>query len=183
MRKFAVALYILTNIMATTLAATPGQVIIIRNAEEDSSGNLSKKGLERAGALASYLTETNFLLQFGEPIAIFSARPTPQSNDDTNICLETVVPTAELLKQPIHPGYSKFQSKQLASFILGHCDYDGKNIVICWKRDKIASLARAFGADPDGPFPDVYDQAWVITFSHNVELEVVQEKLLFGDTP
>lgn len=188
MKKITVILSLFLCGFNTQISAIPAQVMIIRHAEKDSTGNLSERGLERAGALAPYISLSSFLLNFGTPVAIFAARPnlnTPPFHPDegTARCLQTVGPTAAFLKLPIHPGYAKLQESEIANFILNHSAYDGKNVLICWHHDVIQALAIALGAASAPPFPEVFDQIWVITYSPIITLTIYQQSLLFGDTP
>lgn len=179
MRKLILSMFIALNF--SSLAATPSQIMIIRHGEKNSSGYLSEKGLERAGALAPYFAESEFLNEFGPPVAIFAARPT--KNEKNQRCIQTVGPTALMLKLPIHSGYAKSQVIELADFILNNPDYDGKNVLICWNSDSIEDLALALGVNSPGPFPDVYDILWVIDYDADVTLTSFNQQLLFGDTP
>lgn len=187
MKKTVISLLLATHLFAVSVYALPAQVLIIRHGEKGIEGNLSEKGLERAGALAPYFTKKPELLTFGEPVAIFAARPvraTPPFHPDENTerCLQTVGPTAEMLKLPIHPGFGKFDEQELANFILSNSKYDGKNVLICWHHDVIQQLAIDLGAMAAPVFPDVFDQTWVITYP-GASLVILQQELLFGDTP
>lgn len=170
------------------LAAHPAQVLIIRHGEKDFEGNLNQRGLERAEALSIYFENQLDLLIYGPPVALFAARPTlntfPYGHDEnTARCLQTVAPTAHLLKLPIHAGYAKFQEDKLAEFIMHHAPYKGKNILICWHHETIDRLAAAFGIDPPpSPYPnDQFDETWVITFIPSPSLQIYHQRLMFGD--
>lgn len=162
---------------ATSLFATPAQVIIIPQAEIDASGNLTQKGLERAGALAPYITQTPLLTQFGEPASIFAARPTVTV--PTQACIQTVGPTGQMLSLPIHSGYSDLQNTTIASLILNNPNYNGKNILICWRNASIQGLAAALGVPSPPVFPsNVYNLTWLITFSPTAKLQILPQDLL-----
>lgn len=187
MRHFAIALSVLLTMYATSLMAIPAQVIIIPNAEIDPTGNLTQIGFERSGALAAYISLTPSLTTFGEPVSIFAARPIPNTppnlpTDNTLACLQTVGPTALFLKLPIHPGYSKLQDAEIASFILNNPNYNDLNVLICWRPESIQSLAAAFGVASPPAFPaNTYNVTWVITFSPTVALQTSPQHLLLGD--
>lgn len=189
MRHFAIALCLLLTTSAIRIFATPAQVIIIPHAEVDSSGHLTQQGLERAGALAGYIIFTPNLTIYGEPVAIFAARPTPTrpkppfyKTDKTQACIQTVAPTAQSLTLPIHSGYSKLEDSKIASFILNNKKYAGKNVLICWRNGKIQKLAAAFGVSSPPAFPlNVFNLTWVITFSPNPTLQILPQDLLFSD--
>jgi hypothetical protein len=187
--KIGLTLAVFLANVSNQLLATPQQVIIIRHGEKDAVGNLSQKGLERAGALAPYFAYTATLNLYGLPVALFAARPTPPyppfgPDENTQRCIQTIGPTGELLKLPIHSGYDKFQNTQIATFILNDSTYSGKNLIICWHHEMIQVLAEAFGiVNPPAYPPNQYDQTWVITFNPAPSLTIYQQELLFGDTP
>lgn len=160
----------------------PAQVIIIPSGEVDSAGNLTQQGKERAGALADYIILTPNFTSFGEPVSVFAARPTSLTADNTQACIQTAGPTAQVLNLPIHSGYSKLQDANLASFILNRPHYNGKNVLICWRPDSIQALASAFGVSSPPSFPDnTFNVAWQITFSPNPSLQILPQDLLLSD--
>lgn len=181
MRHFTTALLCLSIIsFAPSLLATPAQVIIIPQADIDASGNLTQEGLERAGALAAYITLSPDLTDYGNPISIFAARPVV--TNPTAACIQTVGPTAQMLKLPIHVGYSTLDNTAVASFILNNPDYDGYNLVICWRNASIQDLTSALGVSSPPAFPpNVYNVTWVVTFSPTPTLEILPQDLLAGD--
>lgn len=181
MKTFLTILSLFCIGSSALIYAVPSQVMIIRHAEIDTEGNLSEKGLERAGALGPYFALTDFLLNFGSPKSIFAARPNPDS--PTTSCLQTVGPTAQILERPVHTGFAEFQYKKLARTLLHKSTYEGRNILICWDRHRIQELASALGVVSAPEFPDVYDQVWVITFDPDATLTIYQQQLLFGDAP
>lgn len=128
------------------LFAMPAQVIVIRHAEKDPiTRGLSKEGYERAGALAYYLTQTSYLLEFGPPAAIFASRSVPISDRFMPRTIETMMPIAELLGLPIHSPFTGYQVNQIAQLVLTDPRYNGKNILICWNHSSIHDLLNAFG--------------------------------------
>lgn len=187
MKRFLVLLTLL-GIFNSYLTAQPAQVLIIRHAEKDFEGNLDQIGQERAEALSIYFTSQPDLQKYGSPVSIFAARPTVNTfpfgtDENTGRCLQTISPTAQQLRLPIHAGYAKFQEEELARFILDYAPYRGKNILICWHADTIADLAAAFGIVPTpAPYPDdEFDETWVITFVPAPSLHIFHQRLLFGD--
>lgn len=164
------------------LSAIPAQVIIIPNGEVDTAGNLTQQGLERAGALADYIILTPNFTSYGNPAAIFAARPTNLPADNTQACMQTIAPTASQLSLPIHSGYSKQQNVKISSFILNNRNYNGKSIVICWRTDSIQALASALGVvNPPAIGPNGNNVAWLISFSPAATLEVLPQNLLSSD--
>lgn len=192
MKKF---LCVLLLTIATSLQALPLQVIIIRHGEKNpANAELLPKGIERAGALASYLTEldpdfpgTNYqFLAFGPPTVVFAARPVASSDDFTTRCIQTVIPVAQTLKLPIHSPYGPGQEQQFASFILNDHRYDGAVVLICWHHTFILQLIQAFGYNPSiTHYPgDRYDLVWPMVFPAPVPaatLNPVLQELLFND--
>lgn len=190
MHKYATLLCLLLIHAIAPIFATPAQLMIIPHAELNAQGHLTKQGLERAGALPGYLLLTPNLTAYGPPVSLFAARPTPSSptppffrGDDTQACIQTIAPTAQILKLPIHSGFSKLQDSKLATFILNNPLYDGKNVLICWRNESIPSLAQAFGVSCPPSFPPYVDNvAWVITFAPSASLLIYPQDLLAGDT-
>lgn len=180
---------VLLMCVACQACAHPAQVVIIRHGEKDFEGNLNQKGLERAEGLSIYFENQPELQIYGYPVAIFAARPTQNTfpfnhDDNTACCLQTMSPTAQLFKLPIHAGYAKSQEDEIAQFVLNYPPYKGKNILICWHNETIPRLAEAFGINPMTSFypDDQFDQTWVITFIPAPSLQIYHQRLLFGDS-
>lgn len=186
-------------ITPTVLYTLPAQVIIVRHAEKDPRVGLNQQGQERAGALAYYLTQTDYLLNFGLPAAIFASRPTPRKSNsliqrvlerESKIEIETIMPTAALLKLPLHSSFQCQQVTEMANLILKSNQYDGRNIVICWNHVYIYDLLKAFGyqAPLRCMYPGSrYDLAFVLTFpapqpSGRLPYATIYfQQLIFGD--
>lgn len=187
-----------------SLFALPAQVIIVRHAEKDPvTRQLSEQGYERAGALAYYLTETDYLLNFGLPAAIFASRSVPISDRLVPRTIETVMPLAELLQLPIHIPYNGYQVNEIANLILNSKKYNGKSIVVCWNHSSIFDLVHAFGYEvpfnctgssctspPQHKYPDCrFDLTFVLTYpappppgpGQLPYAMVYFQQLLFGD--
>lgn len=177
-----IILFVISLLPTLLVSAAPAQVIIIPTGEVDASGDLTGQGLERAGALPEYISLTTNLTTFGLPVSVFAARPTALVGDSTQACLQTVGPTAQMLKLPIHSGYSKLQSEQIASFILNNPNYNHKNVLICWRPDQIQALASAFGISSPPTFPITqFDVAWAISFDTIPSLQILPQNLLASD--
>jgi hypothetical protein len=166
-------LIVLALFIQISLYALPAQVIVIRHGEKDPvSRQLTQQGQERAGALAYYLTETDYLLNFGPPSVIFASRSVPISDRLVPRTIETIMPTAQLLQLPVHIPFNGYQVTQMASLVLSDPRYDGKNIVICWNHSSIHDLINAFGyqvpfscSKPNHKYPDCrFDLTFVMTF-------------------
>ena len=178
--------------------AMPAQVIVVRHGEKNpETRQLTQQGEERAAALACYLTQTDYLLQFGPPAAIFAARHVPISDRLVPRPIQTIMPTAQLLQLPVHSPFNGYQVNEIASLILNSSKYDGKNIVICWSHSSIHDLLNAFGyqapfacSSPNKKYPDCrFDLIFVMTFPAPPPLPmqslpyatVFFQQLLFGD--
>jgi hypothetical protein len=184
-------------VVPTLLYALPAQVVIIRHGEKDPvTRGLTQQGQERAAALAYYLTQTDYLLNFGPPAALFASRSVPISDRLVPRTIETIMPTGELLRLPIHSPFNGYQVNYMADFILYSGKYDGKNIVICWNHSSIHDLLNAFGyqapfscTTPNNKYPDCrFDLTFVLTFPAPAPVSgqlpyatVFFQQLLFGD--
>ena len=164
---------------AATLFAAPAQIIILRHAEKDpiSSQLVDPQGLERAAALAYYLTQTPYLLNHGPIAAVFASRQIDQQDRIIPRTIETMMPVAEYLQLPVHSPFNGFQTAEMVNFIMNNPKYDGKNIVICWNHTSIIDLLHAFGfswplATGTPPYPAAdafypncrFDMIFVLTF-------------------
>lgn len=191
-------------VCSASLYAMPAQVLIIRHAEKNQENfELTNQGVQRAGALASYLSAPNNptqagsagltngpLFAFGPPFALFAARPLDESDWATVRCIQTIVPTALQLKLPIHSPYAPGEEEELASFILNEPRYEGKNILICWHHELIFPLITAFGyLAPSTGYPgSEFDLVWQLTFPAppiipGQSIAPIEQALLFMDTP
>ena len=198
MKLFYILSYFICLTIGLKVYALPGQVIVVRHGEKDPvSRQLTEEGQERAGALAYFLTETDYLLQFGQPYAIFASRSIPVSDRLVPRTIETIMPTAELLQLPVHTPFSGYQVNEIADLILNSKQYNGKNIVICWNHSSIHDLLNAFGYQapfsctfPNNKYPDCrFDLVFVMTFPPPAPpisqpfpyATVYFQQLLFGD--
>lgn len=178
--RYSSTICLLLTVFASSIFATPSQVIIIPNAEVNSLGNLTPQGFERAGALPSYIITTPNFSSYGPPSTVFASRP--YSQIPTQAAIQTIAPTAEVLALPIHSGFSPQQNTVLADLILDGSNYNDKNILICWPPGSIQALAAALGVVSPPSFPDnVHNITWVITFSP-VSLKIYPQDVLVTDT-
>lgn len=176
------------------LVAMPAQVIIVRHAEKDpvSRQLINPQGLERPAALTYYLTQTDYLLNFGLPVVIFASRSIPISDRIVPRTIETMMPVAEFLSLPIHSPYNGYQVHEMANFVLTNPRYNGKNVLICWNHSSIFDLVNAFGYQvpikncPKGKYPDCrFDLTWVMTFpipdGTSPYATIYLQQLMYGD--
>lgn len=179
------ALLALSFLTMASLEAMPAQVIVLRHAEKANQGNsLSLKGRERAAALAPYLSETESLLKYGPPVAIYAVAAS--AGDSPLWSIETVRPLAEKLKLPLIDKYGRDNYKFMVEEIKNNPAYHAKTIVICWEHLVIPEIARAFAAlqTPNRWTSEVYDRLWIITFSTTgrANFQNLPQRLLYGDT-
>ncbi len=172
-------------LLSISLYATPAQVLVIRHGEKNAVHNLSTQGLERAAALANYLTATPELLNWGPPVAIFGARQTANGTDTSIRIIQTATPISQFLALPIHLGFSEFSPEAIASYIVSNPAYNGKNVLIIWHSEGIPPLLSAFGFTPPAVTPDRYDITYILTFPHTPgeEASRMTQNLLYGDDP
>ncbi len=170
------------------LAAVPAQIIILRHSEKDpvTAQLVNPQGLERAAALAYYLTSTPYLLNFGPISAVFSSRQIDQSDRIIPRTIETMMPVAEFLQLPIHSPFNGYQTEEMASFIMNSPKYNGKNIVICWNHSSIINLLSAFGylwPFNTSKYPDCrFDFVFVLTFPQTNPYPLAYfQQLLYAD--
>src|SRR4030095_12195259 len=95
----------------------PREIVILRHAEEPQrdSIHLSAKGQKRAQALADFFRTNALVTQFGTPVAVFAASPTPSGSGRS---VETLIPTSEALGLSIRQPFTKEQHRSLAQKIL-----------------------------------------------------------------
>src|SRR5689334_227829 len=106
--------------------AGPHIVMIIRHAEktgEKSDSDLSKKGYERADALA-----TVFPAHFPRPDFLIAAKKSKNSNRS----VETITPLAKALHEEIESKYKDKEYSELAHELLTDPKYAGKTVLIAW---------------------------------------------------
>ncbi len=198
MKKLFLQLFIFYIIVVPIfLHALPAQVVIIRHGEKDPiTRGLTQEGQERAAALAYYLTQTDYLLNFGLPFALFASRSIPISDRLVPRTIETLMPTANFLQLPIHSPFNGYQVNEIANFIFNNNAYNGKNIVICWNHSSIHDLLNAFGYQApfacsviNKKYPDCrFDLAFVLAFPAPEPVggqlpyaTVFLQQLIFGD--
>jgi broad specificity phosphatase PhoE len=141
------------------MAATPGEVLIIRHAEEPGRGDnahLNDEGRARAAALPKL-----FAGRFAPPTVLFAAR----SSRESARSVETLEPLAARLHLRIDDTFSDEKYQKLAEAILTGRQYEGTHILICWHHATIPELAAALGAHRPPLWPDKqYDHIWQLRF-------------------
>lgn len=181
---------------SASLIAMPAQVVVVRHAEKDPvTRGLTEQGKARAGALAYYFTETDYLLAFGFPDVIFASRSINRSDRIVPRTIETMMPLAQLLQMPIHSPFNGYQVSEMADLVLNDSRYDGKYVLICWNHSSIHDLLNAFGYQapfsctaPNKKFPDCrFDLIFLMTFPAPPPTPALPyatvyfQQLMFGD--
>jgi phosphohistidine phosphatase SixA len=149
-------------------ASGPRIVMIIRHAEKPAAStsgekdpNLSKRGYERAEALAKVIPE-----RFPKPDFLIATKRSKNSNRP----VETITPLADVLHETIEATCKDKEYDQLAHTLLTDLKYAGKVVLIAWHHGKIPELAKALGAnDVPAKWEDgVFDRVWEITYKNGV---------------
>ena len=138
----------------------PHLVMIIRHAEKTSDktdADLSKKGYERADALA-----TSFPAHFPRPDFLIAAKRSKNSNRS----VETITPLSKALHEQIESKYKDKEYEELAHELLTDPKYAGKTVLIAWHHGKLPELAKALGAKdvPDKWSDEVFNRVWELTY-------------------
>lgn len=184
MKRKLLSLLFLT-LLNQSVFALPKNVIIIRHAEEPPKGReLSAKGFLRAEKLADYFTADKFTKTFGAVDVLMAVKP--KDLDSSIRSYQTLIPTAQKLKQNILQPYLKDETNLLGKTILSSSDYHQKTIVIAWSHKKIGVLSRALGIqDQDLEWRDgVFDRLWILQYktdNQTIQFSDLPQKLLEGD--
>lgn len=132
-------------------------VVLIRHAEKTGrlgDRGLSETGWRRAKALASALP-----LQVGTIDALIAAKSTGKSARP----VQTVEPLAEALGLSVDQSWNTEDYAALAAALREKAEYQGRQVLACWRHDTLPQLARALGAADAGPWPEsLYDRIWVL---------------------
>jgi hypothetical protein len=150
-------------------------IVAIRHAEKppEGLGQLSCKGLNRALALPSVLTQ-----RFGKPDAIYAPNPSPRIIDGIHLYfyvrpLTTIEPTAISLGMPVDTGVGYSQIKTLKAKLTAHSN-KSKLIFVAWEHRELNEFAelmlRSYGKDksaiPKWPDDD-YDRIYIFKIAEN----------------
>ena len=185
--SFLKTLALLTSLLFTTAAtAQPARIILLRHAEKPADAadiHLSERGQQRAQALAGWATNSPAWKTNDRPAAVYASRPTPKASSQRAI--ETLTPLATRLQLTVQTPFSAKNYAALARQILDDPTLKGKTVVICWVRDELPQLAKAFGVKSGGEKwkKNVFDRFWLITFQNSTAtLSNLPQQLLPGDT-
>lgn len=161
-----------------TSSTGPRLVLIIRHAEkpdDETDPNLSKRGFERADALAKVIPDN-----FVRPDFLFATRHSTHSNRP----YETIEPLAKALHLTIDSNFKDNEFAALAHQILSDPRYAGKIVLIAWHHGKIPELAHALGATsaPDKWDSKEFDRVWEISYENGApSWKNLPQKALAGD--
>jgi phosphohistidine phosphatase SixA len=171
------------NSVADSPTPGPHIVMIIRHAEKPQASddgekdpNLSKRGFERADALAKVIPD-----HFPRPDFLIATKKSKGSDRPA----ETITPLSKALNEPIESTFKDNEFAEVAHAVLTDTKYAGKTVLIAWHHGKIPELARALGVKdvPDKWNPDVFDRVWEITYQDNVPTwKDLPENALPGDS-
>jgi phosphohistidine phosphatase SixA len=161
----------------------PRVVLIIRHGEkpDQTTGgekdiNLSKRGFERADALAKVIPA-----HFPKPDFLIATKQSKGSNRP----VETITPLAKALHETIDSTCKDKDFEQVAHAVLTDPKYAGKVVLIAWHHGRIPTLAKALGAKnvPDKWDSEVFDRVWEITYKNGAATwKDVPESALPGDS-
>ena len=170
---------------ATSVSARPEEIILLRHAEkpaDDRNPSLSPRGLERARALPSLLTNSPAFSGHALPAAVFAPRSTTHGHGRR--AEETISPLARELHMPVRTPFAAGDYAKLAKEILSNRAFDGKTIVICWEHDNLPPLARELGVHkPPNWSGGTFDRLWVVTWEGDrAGLRELPQHLLSGDS-
>ncbi|MBC7691149.1 MAG: hypothetical protein H7222_05220 [Methylotenera sp.] len=170
---------------ATLSLAAPAQVVILRHGEKPDVGNdLSPQGYARAKGLVAFFQTSPLITKFGTPVALYAASPV---HDDGSVrSIETLTPTSQALKLPLHTQFNKHQIPEMVREILGTSAYDNKTVIICLPHASIPETAHQFGAvhAPADWTQGAYDRVWILGFAHGqvTSFQDRPEHVLPGDS-
>ena len=160
----------------------PRTVLIIRHAEKpdatdgEKSPDLSKRGFERADALAKAIPD-----HFFKPDFLIATKASKGSDRP----IETITPLSHALHKQIESTFKDEQIADVAHAVLTDPKYDGKTILIAWHHGKIPELAKDLGVKnaPDKWDSSVFDRVWEITYENGVaSWKDLPERALPGDS-
>ena len=168
---------------ATSITHGPKIVMIIRHAEKpevtatgDKDPNLSKRGYERAEALAKVIPD-----HFPKPDFLIATKRSKGSDRPA----ETITPLSKALNEPIVATEKDADFDVVAKEVLTSEKFDGKVVLIAWHHGKIPELAKALGVT-DAPAkwdPNTFDRVWQITYENGkAAWKDLPEKALPGDS-
>jgi len=165
----------------------PRQILIIRHAEkppeEAKSVDLNAEGKQRAAALPELFEKSEKVPDpLPKPDFVFATKNTKHSHRP----VETVIPLAKRLNQPIDSRFADEEYAKLADELLQNRKYAGKKVLICWHHGMIPQLTaklRVTGA-PEHWKGSVFDRVWRIDYDGQgkAAFSDLPEKLLPGDS-
>ena len=167
------------------LQARPAEIILLRHAEkpaDDHNPSLSPRGVERAQALPSLLTNLPAFSSHGLPVAVFAPHSTTHGH--ARRAEETITPLARELHLRVLTPYAAADHARLVKDILANPALDDKTVVICWEHDHLPQLAHELGVPkPPNWSGGTFDRLWVVsTKGEKARLRDLPQHLLPGDS-
>jgi hypothetical protein len=166
------------------LNATPGQVVLLRHAEEPTSGDtLSEQGFNRADAYVPYFTQSPAPFQMLEPVALYAQ--CSSKNHTSTRPVQTISALANIWEVPFYVRYTAGDYKDMVTEVMNTTSYNSKMVMICWEHDHLSDIAKAFGVNNPPSWDDsVFDRVWVINFSGDTvsSFSNLPEMLMYGDS-
>lgn len=176
----------LAAVFATSTAdAMPSRVLLIRHGEAaEHSNGLSLRGKTRAAALVPYILETDYLQDFGHPIALIAHQP--NQVEPSRRPIETLQPLAKDLGIGVNTTFTHDAWENMVDFVKTNPAYEGKTVLICWGQKNMSLIAERFGVSPRPlPWPtETYDRVWIIDFIPGGK-ETIRNfpmRLIYGDS-
>ncbi|OGB84565.1 hypothetical protein A3F66_03520 [candidate division TM6 bacterium RIFCSPHIGHO2_12_FULL_32_22] len=150
---------------------------------DKSDINLNQKGRERAAALAPYFAGRELFKDL-KITKIFAKNIGPK--DASMRPIETIIPTANLLKISINKDFLKEEIGALTNHILTHKSCDKQIVLICWAHEKIYEMVSLFGVKNHKKkwHGDVFDRTLIINFNGDKieQYRDLPQRLLYGDS-
>jgi hypothetical protein len=176
----------LVLILSSNAFATPAEIVIIRHGEKPKKGDeLSQQGCERAYTLPQFFESSPVVNAYGRPVAIYASQPDHAGSSMRPA--ETITPTAEAMGIEVQDPVTRLDYGPIVQDIMNNPSYNGRTVLISWEHDAIPGLVEALGVkvpNSDQKWPDdVFDEAWILTFSGKANLQIIPENVLPGDNP
>lgn len=169
----------------STAEALPSRVLIIRHGEAaEHSNGLSLRGKTRAAALVPYILETDYLQDFGHPVALIAHQP--NQVEPSRRPIETLQPLAKDLGLSINSMFTHDKWESMVDYVKNNPAFEGKTVLICWGQKNMSLIAERFGVSPRPlPWPtETYDRIWIIDFlpGGKENIRNYPMRLIYGDS-
>lgn len=172
-------------VLHSTVDAMPTRVLMIRHGEAaEHSIGLSLRGKTRAMALVPFIMETDYLQDFGHPVALFAH--SPNQSEPSKRPIETLQPLSKALGLGINTTYTHDNWDTMVDYVKKNSAFDGKTVLICWGQKNMSLIAERLGVSPRPlPWPtETFDRIWIIDFVPGGK-ETIRNypmRLIYGDS-